>query len=580
MAEGKQEFPEPTGRTHFVFEFLFCRLRYRIAIIGVGILAAMFGLAAPYFQKLFIDKLVISKELDFSSGELIKLIGITFLASLAAQLFLTASRILCVRESVIAQRWVSQKLYNHTLRLSSRARATRTVGETVSIYAQDVAAMASLLDELMPNFVSSAIPLAVAPLAVSFFYSIPFWPVLLTTTVCIGLCLLLGILQSGFFGKVKHDADMRISVVNEWLQNIRVIRVLGWTATFEQKIFACRRKETSDRLRMVTNGSSMNSIAQVTPLLLNVVGVLTLIQMTHSHVTPGEIFSLLWVFGVFLARPVRMLPWALIVALDALTSNKRLHSFFNSEAEPVLLLKNPVVLAQPAAIEVQDLNLTIAGRLLLSGIDFKILPGEFVAIVGEVGSGKSLLLQSLLRETEATCAYYFLGTSNASIASLEDVRASFSYVPQDGFVMSASLRDNVNFVYDSALENDAAVLEDLELAAFHLESENVSYGLSTEIGERGVNLSGGQRQRVSLARALRHDRPIVLLDDCLSALDVETERQITQQLLLGRWKNKTRILVTHRLSVLAHCDRVFEMAEGRLTERKKALELQNEGTEK
>ena len=575
MAAGKEEFPKANGHTQFLFEFLRRRLRFRIVIIAVGILAAVCGLGAPYYQKTFVDTLVAQSNITFGSLVLLKLIAMTFLTSVGSQILLTATRILCVHETVVAQRWVSQQLYNHTLQLSSRARGSRTVGETVSIYAQDVAALASLLDELLPNIVSSAIPLIAAPIAVALLYNIPMWSVVLTTVLCVGLCLLMGILQSGFFAKVKRDSDLRTSVVNEWLQNIRAIRVLGWTEYFEQKIFERRRQESADRVRMVTNGSTMNSIAQVTPLLLNVVGVVALINATHNQVTPGEIFSLLWIFGVFLARPVRMLPWVLVIALDAQTSNKRLRSFFSAEAEPEItkaeLDSSSVTPLLSMSVSVKNLNLKIGGRQLLSNINLEVRPGEFVAIVGEVGSGKSLLLQSLLRETEATFDHYFLGQSNAEKASYEQVRGAFSNVPQDGFVMSATLRDNVNFTYDSSVEGDSAVLSALALAEFHLDTENVTHGLDTEIGERGVNLSGGQRQRVSLARALCHDRSIVLLDDCLSALDVETERRITQQLLLGHWKNKTRILVTHRLSVLAHCDRVFKMENGQLSCEEKPL---------
>ena len=130
--------------------------------------------------------------------------------------------------------------------------------------------------------------------------------------------------------------------------------------------------------------------------------------------------------------------------------------------------------------------------------------------------------------------------------------------------MSASLRENVAFLYDIDPDRDPMVEESLRLAQFDLNTERVEKGLNTEIGERGVNLSGGQRQRVSLARVHFHQAPILLLDDCLSAVDVDTEQKLFEQLLLGAWADRTRILVTHRLSALSQVDRILFLEEGRI----------------
>jgi ABC-type multidrug transport system fused ATPase/permease subunit len=139
-------------------------------------------------------------------------------------------------------------------------------------------------------------------------------------------------------------------------------------------------------------------------------------------------------------------------------------------------------------------------------------------------------------------------------------------VPQEGFVMSASLRENIMFRYDATSAHDNEIEKSLAVAQFHLREEHLPDGLETEIGERGVNLSGGQRQRVSLARARFFDRPVILLDDCLSAVDVDTESQLIGELIDGEWKQRTRVLVTHRLSVLARVDRVFFMEDGRIVD--------------
>jgi ABC-type multidrug transport system fused ATPase/permease subunit len=186
-----------------------------------------------------------------------------------------------------------------------------------------------------------------------------------------------------------------------------------------------------------------------------------------------------------------------------------------------------------------------------------------VAIIGEVGAGKSLLLDSLLREAPAQFKSYRIHADEALDQSLDLLRSHFAFVPQEGFIMSSSLRDNVVFEYGASHDHDAAVRESLSLAAFNMDSNAVSAGLDTEIGERGVNLSGGQKQRVSLARAHYSRRDIILLDDCLSAVDVDTERLLLDYLIEGAWADKTRLLVTHRLSVLPRVDRVLVMRDGK-----------------
>jgi ATP-binding cassette subfamily B multidrug efflux pump len=185
--------------------------------------------------------------------------------------------------------------------------------------------------------------------------------------------------------------------------------------------------------------------------------------------------------------------------------------------------------------------------------------------VGEVGSGKSLLLLSLLGETGASFSYYQAKGFDAAQLPLDQLRQFFTFVPQEGFIMSASLRENVAFEYDiNSDEHDRGITESLRRAQFDLGKERVEEGLSTEIGERGVNLSGGQRQRVSLARVDYYRAPIILLDDCLSAVDVDTENLLLDGLIKGAWKDRTRLLVTHRLTVLEKSDRVIFLHEGRL----------------
>jgi ABC-type bacteriocin/lantibiotic exporter with double-glycine peptidase domain len=229
------------------------------------------------------------------------------------------------------------------------------------------------------------------------------------------------------------------------------------------------------------------------------------------------------------------------------------------------------------SLSVQALNLKVqtgqGEKHLLKDISFEVQAGEFAAIVGEVGSGKSLLLMSIIGETAATFGSLRLGKVELANTDAAARRRYFGFVPQDGFVMSANLRENVIFRYGAGAEFDAGVLRALRAAQFDPHQEGIQDGLSTEFGERGVNLSGGQKQRIGLARAAYFRYPIILLDDALSAVDVETEKQLFSTLLFGEWASTTRLMVTHRLSVLEKVDRVFFMKSGQIRSQGRFLDL-------
>jgi ABC-type bacteriocin/lantibiotic exporter with double-glycine peptidase domain len=182
--------------------------------------------------------------------------------------------------------------------------------------------------------------------------------------------------------------------------------------------------------------------------------------------------------------------------------------------------------------------------------------------VGEVGSGKTLLLLSLLGETGAQFAKYFVGTNDCKLLSLQQLKQFYSFVPQEGFIMSSNLRDNVAFNYDTTTQQDFKIKTALDFAQFDVVEENMAQGLDTEIGERGVNLSGGQKQRVSIARVDFLRAPIIMLDDCFSALDVGTEEKLLQE--LSDWKDETILLSTHRLNVLKKADHIVFMKNGKI----------------
>lgn len=550
-----------------LFDVLLHRWPWRVLILFTSFTATVAGLGAPWFQKEFVDHLTgqaSALTLPWFS-EPLPWILLAFASLLLSQGLGQLTNYLGAREAIFMQGVFSNRLYEKMISLRSDTMSKRSLGEIVSLYATDVPGATVFLDQTLPTGASTLFPLIITPFALAAFFHTPLLPTFILIASLVALNTFLAFRQSKFFYRFKQLAAERTGLVNEWIQNIRTLRILGWTSSFEAKIFKKREAETENRVAMVTNGQFMNSVSTSVTFALNIAALALLTVWSPRPLSPGEILAVLWIIGVFLIRPFRQMPWFFTFAFDAWTSLQRLQDFLRTENRETLPIQIPLLpIDDSLAIDVQGLKLMAGPRTLIENFTLRVKQGEFVAIVGEVGSGKSLLLLSLLKETGAYFARYRLGKTDALQLSEAQLREHFSYVPQEGFIISATLRDNVAFDYESRTELDPAILKSLKSAQFDLSQERVEAGLETEIGERGVNLSGGQKQRVSLARAHFSNGPLLLLDDCLSAVDVETEEKLLQGLLQGEWGTRTRLLVTHRLTVLPKVDRVLFLREGRL----------------
>ncbi len=557
------------------------RWERRVLILIIAFLSALAGLASPFFQKLFIDRLLgavsFSQRWSLTAWaeavHPITLIFVAFIFTVFAQGFGLLASFIAVSEGLILQRRFSDRLYRKMLSIRTDSLGSTTIGEVVSIYATDIPGATALIDQVTPMLASILFPLIFAPVAIKLICGISLYATVSVMSVVVGVNVILSTRQSRFFFRFKQLAAERTGIVNEWIQNIRLLRILGWIENFETRIIAKRVEETDNRIAMVTNGQFMNAFGSSINFVINLVGVATLVYFRAAAVTPGELFALLWIFGVFLQRPFRQIPWFFTFSLDSYSSIRRVERFMNRPSDPISVMSvddGDRGTHAALALKVRGLCLELGGRKLLNNLSLDVRAGEFVAIVGEVGSGKSLLVLSLAGETAATFETFEMTDANGVVTQalelpLDERRRRFAYVGQDGFVMSANLRENIMFRYGGH-GDDPEVLNALALAQFRIDGEHLQNGLETEIGERGVNLSGGQRQRVALARAHYLRRPILLLDDCLSAVDVDTERKLISELIDGAWKDRTRLLITHRLSVLEKVDRVLFIERGQIVE--------------
>jgi ATP-binding cassette subfamily B protein len=265
-----------------------------------------------------------------------------------------------------------------------------------------------------------------------------------------------------------------------------------------------------------------------------------------------------------LTFPVSAIGWTASMIQRASASQKRLNEF----------LQTSPAITSPVATE----NIALSGDIRLKNVSFSyshtgieairnlnlhIRSGERIAIVGRTGSGKTTLVQLILRLYDVTSGELLLDETPVTKIDLTNLRSHMSYVPQDGFLFSDTVAGNIAF--GSKWMDLEKIREAAKLAVVHKDIEAFPKGYETEIGERGVTLSGGQKQRISIARGLLKEAPIMIFDDCLSAVDTRTEREIITN-LSGYLHSKTSIFVTHRVFNLLQFDKIVVLEEGELKE--------------
>ncbi|MCX7979043.1 MAG: ABC transporter transmembrane domain-containing protein, partial [Bdellovibrionaceae bacterium] len=260
-----------------LFEVLRYRWPWRLLILVLSGISAFLGLVAPFLQKEFVDRLQglppVFPITDISELDPATLIILAAFCFLLSQLLSQLLYFIGARESMLMQKKLASMLYGKMLQLRADTMSRRTLGEVVSLYAVDVPGSTILLDQTLPMGASTFFPLVLAPLALIFFLGFsPTWVVSLIALILL-INFWLARRQAKFFIIFKSLAAKRLGYVNEWIQNIRTLRILGWVPAFEERIFSVRRAETENRVRMVTNGQLMNAISSTITFILNVVAL-------------------------------------------------------------------------------------------------------------------------------------------------------------------------------------------------------------------------------------------------------------------------------------------------------------------
>lgn len=265
-----------------------------------------------------------------------------------------------------------------------------------------------------------------------------------------------------------------------------------------------------------------------------------------------------------LTFPVSAIGWTASMIQRGAASQKRLNEFLETEPQ-IRNAPEAVDVVLSGDVNLQNISFTYTHTAIeaIKNFTLHIRPGERIAVVGRTGSGKTTLAQLILRLYDATKGKLLLDNVAIENIKLENLRNQMSYVPQDGFLFSDTIANNISF--GTKWRDVEKVREAARLAVVAKDIEGFTNGYETEVGERGVTLSGGQKQRISIARALLKEAPIMIFDDCLSAVDAKTEKEIITN-LSGYLEGKTSIFITHRVFNLFGFDKIVVLDESELKE--------------
>ena len=464
-------------------------------------------------------------------------------------------------------------------------------GDLMSRATNDLNAVRMVLG---PGIMYSATTIATMVLAVFFMFklspSLTIWVLLPVPVVAVAV---------RYFGEIIHRLSEQIQAAlgalstraQENLTGIRVIRAYAQEKPEIEAFDQANRQYVDRNIKLIATWSLffpfLSALIGVTFVLLLAKGGMEVID---RRFTVGTMWAFYWFLGQ-LVFPMIALGWVTNIFQRGAASMGRLNYILHAEpgiddaaARPQLAPADDhgsnadeSEMALPEStirgeIEFRDLTFAypkapsdaVAGKPVLHDIRLKIPAGSSLAIVGPTGSGKSTLAALIARMWEAPPGTLLIDGRSIREYPLAELRRAIGYVPQDTFLFSDTLRENIAFGVNEALEEH--VLEAAEIASISGEIQSFPQRFDTMVGERGITLSGGQKQRTSIARAILRQPKILILDDALSSVDTDTEERILRR-LRDVMRQRTTILISHRVSTVKNADQIVVLRDGRIIER-------------
>ena len=494
-------------------------------------------------------------------------------------------------------------IYTHLLFMSKKDRTSFQSGDITNLAQNDSRFIGDFLAHAMVDFPVLITSCAIVMTIMIFTIGNVAWLGFIVICLQIPISLFFTWLGNKFHHEMMRRGDKRLQLVTEWIQGMRLIRYFGWGQHFKKEINQAALSEYKQDLKLTVKYCIAFALTHNWWMVVSS-AIFAGIVYFNGNKSASTIFAAIWLSSI-LGQQITPLPWFVNIWSQALVASKRLKKFYKARTQTEEFLPNSInkfnketeELIQNIIHKNGNFNISVSFSLknvslrfsegepyVIQNVSLEIAAGKVLTIVGPVASGKSVLIQiimgdlipssgEVLFQLEVTepnqNKKYIKGNVHTDLGILL-LRSIQSYVPQEAFIMSSSIRENIPLKYKYASTeyvSDNEIINSLYAASFESDLKTMEHGLETEIGERGVNLSGGQKQRLSLSRSAFAKSALIILDDPLSAVDVNTEKELVQNIFLGEWgKNKTIIWATHRLEFLSHSNSIIFIEGGKILE--------------
>ncbi len=541
----------------------------------ITIIARVFSLFAPRLignSLTAVEKFLQNPDGNLEQIQNILLINILIIiGTTLASGFLT----FWMRQTIInVSRYIEFDLKNeifwHYQKLTQRFYKNNRTGDLMNRISEDVGKVRMYVG---PAFMYSVNTISLFVIVISYMISIA--PELTLYTI-----LPLPILSFTIY-KLSRIINIKSTLVQEMLSKMSSFSQEGFSGIAVIKSYNLESKMNANFNDLATESYQKNmSLVRVQawffPLMILLIGCsnLIVIYVGGNQYINGEIeIGVLAEFIIYvnmLTWPVAVVGWITSIVQQAEASQKRINAFLKEQPE----IEDGIGLQGKIEGNLKFKNVTLrypeTKIQALNNISIDIPKGTTVGVIGNIGSGKTTFLDLISRLYDPSKGTIELDGNDLKKYRLEELRSAIGYVPQNAFLFSESIEDNIRFGAIEAKEED--IIKATKKAAVHQNITEFKEGYKTLLGERGVTLSGGQIQRVSIARVFIKDPKILLLDDCLSAVDTDTEEEILKH-LKSVSKDKTTIIVSHRISSIKHADKIIVFENGQIVQQGKHIDL-------
>ena len=542
-------------------------LRPHWRMISIGTIALLIVNALKVYIPLLISKSIDRLDGEFSFDQLTRSALLLLLLAAIMWGFRMLSRILIFGAGRQVEFTLKQRIFQHLLTIEPGYFSENRSGDLINRATSDVDNIRRLVGFAVLSFINIIFAYAFtlpAMLEINVKLS------LLALTVY-PLMLITVQLFSGKLRKYQKEIQVKLSDLSELIQEdmsgMALIRIYA-QENQEREAFRIKNEELLEaNLKLARTRNFLfpiiEGISYISLLILLFLGTA---EIVSGGITVGDFVALV-LFVEGLVFPTALLGFTISSYQQGEVSIDRVETI--TQAEPKIKNKPQAIMLLPEEIrgEITARNLTYtypgAKTPALYDLNFTIKPGETVAIVGSIGSGKTTLANAIPRLLDVETGELFLDNHDITKLDLKTLRKAIAYVPQDSFLFSTTIKNNIR--YGEPLAETDEVIQSAQQAQIHPEIMTFPQEYETIVGERGITLSGGQRQRTSLARALLTDAKVLILDDALSSVDNETATKILNSLSPTRAK-KTVIFISHQLSAAATCDRILVMDEGKIVQ--------------